>query len=434
MVDDYLPVGEDGQLIFCHNNVDANEMFGPLMEKAYAKLNGCYQYLDGGEAIDAMIDLTGGVHESFQVKYNPNQKKDDDSVDDGTVSLEPNQLWEVMYKSYMMKSLAGASIKVGQNNSIEHVEASGLVQGHAYCIMDVYEILSNGTLREGLSPINDRTIRLLRMRNPWGQNKSWTGKWSAGSNEWRRISPNVASKIKANEQSDGIFFISFDDFFRNFDDLDYVHVNMDAFFDSDTRQEQFPLKWINQVYFGEFVPGKNAGGCGNDDPRSYWINPQYPLHIDSNSSGKKISVIVSLMQTEQMRLKDKNGGIFEQSNEALGFSVYLIVDTNQAIVQKKINQGYKFKEQELDECCTSGAYRITREVSKRFLLGPGNYVIIPSLFDRDVPMKFLMRVFTKSNANSSVNQPLSNIRVFSPISISNISGSSKSNSSKSFHA
>ena len=35
-------------------------MFGPLLEKAYAKLNICYEFLNGGDPIDAMIDMTGG--------------------------------------------------------------------------------------------------------------------------------------------------------------------------------------------------------------------------------------------------------------------------------------------------------------------------------------------------------------------------------------
>ncbi len=59
VVDDQIPVYEDSEFIYCSNQKDKNEFFVPLLEKAYAKLNGCYAFTDGGEAPDAMTDLTG---------------------------------------------------------------------------------------------------------------------------------------------------------------------------------------------------------------------------------------------------------------------------------------------------------------------------------------------------------------------------------------
>jgi len=58
-IDDFLPVNENGKLIFCENKLNKNEMFGPLLEKAFAKLNSCYEFLFGINPIDAMIDMTG---------------------------------------------------------------------------------------------------------------------------------------------------------------------------------------------------------------------------------------------------------------------------------------------------------------------------------------------------------------------------------------
>ena len=52
---------DQNSLVFCHNKHDPSEMFGPLLEKAFAKLNGCYEFLEGGDPIDAMIDMTGGL-------------------------------------------------------------------------------------------------------------------------------------------------------------------------------------------------------------------------------------------------------------------------------------------------------------------------------------------------------------------------------------
>jgi len=113
VVDDLLPVDENDNLIYCHNNKDTNEMFAPLLEKAYAKLNSCYEFIDGGDCVDAMIDMTGGIHERFKIKKAPNK----------------NHLWNVIFKAYTMKSLCGTSIDVG-NDSHEEIMSNGLVLGN----------------------------------------------------------------------------------------------------------------------------------------------------------------------------------------------------------------------------------------------------------------------------------------------------------------
>ena len=37
VIDDFLPFHSDGRLVFCRNKVAKNEMWSPLLEKAYAK-------------------------------------------------------------------------------------------------------------------------------------------------------------------------------------------------------------------------------------------------------------------------------------------------------------------------------------------------------------------------------------------------------------
>jgi hypothetical protein len=97
-------------------------MFAPLLEKAYAKLNSCYEFLDGGDTVDAIIDMSGGksyiiiilyiiniialvfylgVHERFKTK-----EKDTNEFVDQKV------LWDIIFKAFVLKSLGGASIDV----------------------------------------------------------------------------------------------------------------------------------------------------------------------------------------------------------------------------------------------------------------------------------------------------------------------------------
>jgi len=152
VVDDYLPVIENGgkfYLSFCQNRKDTNEMWGPLVEKAYAKVNLCYEFIgNGGQPTDALIDLTGGVHESYEIQGKQ-------------ASIKEAALWKLLIKSTKIKSLIGTSIYDKQ------VGNAGLAPGHAYTIIGAYEIFSNGgafdKIRESISePTQSDSVKLLR--------------------------------------------------------------------------------------------------------------------------------------------------------------------------------------------------------------------------------------------------------------------------------
>ncbi len=55
---------------------------------------------------------------------------------------------------------------------VEVINDMGIAGGHAYSLLDVYEIKYQNNI-----------IKLLKLRNPWGD-KEWMGRWSDNSEEW----------------------------------------------------------------------------------------------------------------------------------------------------------------------------------------------------------------------------------------------------------
>ncbi len=111
------------------------------------------------------------------------------------------------------------------NNSTASREV-GLVRSHAYSVISCYEFQgpsstssSNNNLindefesKSSKPEINDKTIRLLKIRNPWG-NFEWNGDYSDKSDKWTK---DLKEQVKFQDKDDGIFFMTFTDFLKFF--------------------------------------------------------------------------------------------------------------------------------------------------------------------------------------------------------------------------
>ncbi|KAK2189233.1 hypothetical protein NP493_113g04039 [Ridgeia piscesae] len=153
IIDDRFPVTVDGKLRFGQNRSTPNEFWGPLLEKAYAKLNGSYSAINVGHVRDALVDFTGGMTEAF------NLRKED---------RLPPELFDIMATSFKAGSLMGCGIWGDVGMMREELMWNGLFRGHAYSITHVLQARVQGW-----------SVKLLRLRNPWGR-KEWTGAWSDG--------------------------------------------------------------------------------------------------------------------------------------------------------------------------------------------------------------------------------------------------------------
>ena len=70
-------------------------------------------------------------------------------------------------------------------------------------------------------------------------------------------------------------------------------------------------------------------------------------------------------------------------------------------VDESKTTGLKLYSNQLEKVGASGPYINSREVTKRFRVDPGNYLIIPSTYDADRECEFMLRIFTEENIEAS---------------------------------
>jgi calpain-15 len=221
-IDDYIPC-EPRKWFQIHaspvfSKPVGNEMWVLLLEKAFAKYFGGYGNLDGNSPSLAWQALTGSENQLMLEKQKdgswemmeaniPLQKqtwKDGARHEIEFMSMIPSKTFDtqsfVAYledcrsKDYVMS----ASI---DGDSVEVIEGKGLVQMHAYSIIQVCRI---------------GDVHLVELRNPWGHGVEWTGRWSDNDSAWDEM-PHVKQAVNHKADEDGTFWMSADDFATEFD-------------------------------------------------------------------------------------------------------------------------------------------------------------------------------------------------------------------------
>ncbi|XP_078693465.1 calpain-5-like isoform X2 [Branchiostoma floridae x Branchiostoma belcheri] len=364
VVDDLLPT-VNGQLVY-NRSKDQNELWSSLLEKAYAKLAGCYEALQGGNTLDALVDFTGGVAEPISLDkggYREDEEKKE-------------KLFKVMHKAAERGSLLTCSIRVTSRAEMEASTEMGLVKGHAYSVTAVKKVkVGESGMLSGLLG-NQEKIYMIRMRNPWGQ-KEWRGPWSDDSPEWQQVSSSEKEKLGLVKEDDGEFWMSFDDWITHFSDAGICRL-------INTSLLSIHKTWVESRVFSRWrsVPGdpthNRAGGCMNNRD-TYLQNPQVLFDVDKDED----TVLISLSQpdTRQSRKEGKQG------NLTLGFAVYRV----------ELNRKYRLHT--MKEKVADSIYINTRSNFIRTELRRGRYVVIPTTFDKDEEGDMMLRIFTDTDNN-----------------------------------
>ncbi|KAG8197420.1 hypothetical protein JTE90_014905 [Oedothorax gibbosus] len=187
LIDDYLPLGSQGELL-CSFSSNKNEFWISLLEKAYMKVMGGYDFPGSNSSID-LHALTGWIPDRISI-----------DVSDPTFAKDKifNMLVEKHSKGDVLMTVATGEL------STEEADRAGLVPTHAYAMLDIREVMGK---------------RLCLLKNPWSHLR-WKGRYS--EHDTKNWTPQLKEALKYDPRNaqmfdNGVFWIDYESllhFFR----------------------------------------------------------------------------------------------------------------------------------------------------------------------------------------------------------------------------
>ncbi|KAM4705527.1 calpain-7 isoform 2-T2 [Rhinophrynus dorsalis] len=251
IIDDYLPVDHSGELLCSYSN-NKNELWVSLIEKAYMKVMGGYDFPGSNSNID-LHALTGWIPERIAM-HSDNQAFDKQSTF--------RMLYQRFHKGDVLITTATGVM------SEEEGEKWGLVPTHAYAVLDIREY---------------KTFRFLQLKNPWSHLR-WKGRfcekdersWTPELKKYLNFDPRTAQKI-----DNGIFWITWEDLCQYYDVI-YLSWNPSLFKESTC---------IHSTWHAKQGPVKDAYSLAN--------NPQYRLEVQCPKGGATVWILLSRHITDK---------------------------------------------------------------------------------------------------------------------------------------
>ena len=297
-------VPRHGDEISLSNIETANAYWMCLFEKAYAKIFRTYTVLEMKGIMDFLVDFTGGWSKLTEFSNNKDMGFDEN---------KKKSLFEEIQRALEIKSLVGCmkydKTKEKEDldddkNDEEGVEDEAIVPNCMYNILDARE---------------DNGIKLIYLVNYWPKGK-WTSSYSVEDETWE-ANKALAERLNYQvSQSDGTFWMSFDDWLTYFNRIYYCRI--------------FPETWSQMV-----IPGKWTSVTSGGAPPK--IIPWYPEKFVQKEVKKDLFSSVgtpSMMATSVIKglnKKTMGGQTSFYASPALGKTTIV---PNNALTSNKLGQ------------------------------------------------------------------------------------------------
>jgi calpain-7 len=179
IVDDYFPLGRHGELL-CSYSSNRNELWISLLEKAYMKVMGGYDFPGSNSNID-LYALTGWIPERISIKPDDPVAFNKDAVF--------RKLLERFHKGHVLVTMATGEMTDAA------ADRAGLVPTHAYAMLDIRDV---------------KGVKLFLLKNPWSHLR-WRGNYS--EIDTRHWTPEMQKALNydpknAKNFDNGVFWVS----------------------------------------------------------------------------------------------------------------------------------------------------------------------------------------------------------------------------------
>jgi len=359
IVDTLIPYSETQKSIAYARSHNPQEFWLPLLEKAYAKLQGSYESINGGSMAVGLVDVSGGVSEKF-VLTDPDMQG----------PLANGQFFRQLLKYNSQGYLIGCanSQKDDHGNTHDGNGPQGILFNHAYGL-------------ERIEDFKDINLQILRIRNPWGHGE-WEGRFKDEDEAWDEFK-NLRDRLNYTFKNDGNWWMMWEDWKAHFN-----RVYVCKLFPQSWSQFSVPGKWEGNTAGGPYpvqpdrdeeVKSSHAKIDSND---RWFNNPQYRFTVT-----KKTQVIISLMQED-----------FNTSKKE-----YIPVNFTVVRVKSRRDRLYDLDQDDIVCNAAEGGQRFSqREITKTLTLEPTynkknvHYIIIPNTENegKNPERPFFLRIFS----------------------------------------